>query len=133
MQADPSVYQCDHHDRGYSLGLAAYRIARCGGERFSRLGSKKKSGLQGLAGEVLAICKRGWLACWILARSQCSGPQLRHLSVCDEAVYLIGARRVSGPLANIYGASCHEQTSSSCSRAATRLIGLEHRDFSVDS
>ena len=61
MQADPSVYQCDHHDRGYSLGLAAYRIVRCGGERFSRLGSKKSS-LQGLAGEVLTICKRGCFA-----------------------------------------------------------------------
>ena len=93
--------------------------------------AQKKSSLQGLVGEVLTICRRGWLACWKLAWSQCSGPRLRHLSVCDGPC-LIGAWRVSAP-SEPTGASRHGQTSSSCPRAATRLIGLEHRDFAVES
>ena len=93
--------------------------------------AQKKSSLQGLVGEVLTICRRGWLACWKLAWSQCSGPRLRHLSVCDGPC-LIGVWLVSAP-SEPTGTSRHGQTSSSCPRAATRLIGLEHRDFAVES
>ena len=93
--------------------------------------AQKKSGLQGLAGEVLTIYRE----------SGSRGGYWRGVNVAGRGfgTSRLGVTRVSPghgvsrPLAKPTGASRHGQTSSSCPREATRLIGLEHRDFSVDS